>query len=262
MTASIIRIHAILTRHLLLTFRTIDRILNIVYWPAITLVVWGGNLLWMEQQTNNLATTHAVFFSMILWQVVYRVSLEVANCLMEELLSRNLVNLFSTAVSLTEWIIAITLLAIMNMSLIALFGTGLLRYVFGLHISSLGPLLWISLFSLMASGLAIGFLICAIFITWGRAVRDFMHAIVWMVGVFSAMYYPLQVMPKAAQYVASLLPTSYIFESIRITTQSGIIHYDYLLKGLALNAIYLVISLAVFYSAFRRSKQQGLGRLE
>ena len=262
MTASIVRIHAILTRHLLLTFRTIDRILNIVYWPAITLVVWGGNLLWMEQQTNNLATTHAVFFSMILWQVMYRVSLEVANSLMEELLSRNLVNLFSTAVSLTEWIVAITCLALINMTLIALFGTGLLHFGFGLHITSLGPLLWISLFSLMISGLSIGFLICSIFITWGRAVRDFMHALVWIVGVFSAMYYPLRVMPQAAQYVANLLPTSYIFESIRSTTQNGIINYEYLVKGLALNVVYFVVSIFIFYAAFHRSKQQGLGRLE
>src|SRR5207253_1002954 len=117
----------------------------------------------------------AVVFAMILWQVVYRVSLEVANSLMEEIQSRNLVNLFATPVSIYEWVVATLVLGIMNMILITAFGGIMLQLIFSINILQLGWILVLSIFSLLLTGLAVGYVICAIFITWGRAVRDFMH---------------------------------------------------------------------------------------
>lgn len=261
MNNSIIRIQALIRRHLLLTFRTLDRILNILYWPIITLVVWGGNMLWVEQTTSS-QMVNAVFFSMILWQIVYRVSLEAANSLFEELVSRNLVNLFSSPVSLSEWIMAIIILGLLNMILILLFGSGMLKLLFGLNILELGIVLPVLLLSLSLSGLAIGLLICAIFITWGRAVRDLMHAIVWLVGCFSAIYYPISMMPETIQYIAYLLPTTYSFEIVRLYVGNNTLDTVLLAKCIALNFIYFVCSVALFMVAFQKSKSQGLGRLE
>lgn len=262
MTQSLIRIHALVQRHLLLTFRTVDRVLNIIYWPLITLVVWGGNMIWMEQQQTGASLVNAVFFAMILWQIVYRVSLEVANSLMEEIQSRNLVNLFATPVSLFEWIIAIMLLGFMNMMLIALFGGIMLALIFKLNLLSLGYLLPFSVFSLLTSGISFGFIICAIFITWGRAVRDFMHALVWLIGMFSAIYYPLSVMPASLQHVARIFPTTYIFELVRTYVQYATIDVTLLATSIALNIIYFFGTLSLFIVAFKNSKYQGLGRLE
>lgn len=262
MTQSLIRIHALVQRHLLLTFRTVDRVLNIVYWPLITLVVWGGNMIWMEQQHASSALTNAVFFAMVLWQIVYRVSLEVANSLMEEIQSRNLVNLFATPVSLFEWIAAIMLLGLMNMVLIGLFGGTMLALIFNLNLFSLGYLLPLSAVSLLCSGISFGFIICAIFITWGRAVRDFMHALVWLAGMFSAIYYPLSVMPTSIQHVANIFPTTYIFELLRTYVQHHVINTHLLATSIVLNILYFFVTLGLFIVAFKNSKHQGLGRLE
>lgn len=260
--ASCIRISALINRHLLLTFRTIDRTLNIFYWPLITLIVWGGNMVWMGQQAVQGSSVEAVFFAMILWQVTYRVSLEIANSLMEELLSKNLTNLFSTPVTIYEWTIAISVLGILNMFLIGAFGSSMLYLIFGINMLSLGWMLPLLLFALLIAGLAIGFVICAIFITWGRAVRDFMHALVWLIGVFSAMYYPVAVMPDSMQHIASLLPTAAIFEALRGFVTTGVIEQAFVTKGIILNGVYLLLSIVLFVMAFHRSKDQGLGRLE
>ena len=57
----------------------------------------------MQQQSHNANIITPILTGLILWQIVFRVNLEIGKGLFEELLSHNVVNLFSSPLTRTEW---------------------------------------------------------------------------------------------------------------------------------------------------------------
>ena len=88
----------------------------------------------------------------------------------------------------------------------------------------------------------------------------------WMVAFifapFSAVFYPLHVLPQWAQGIAWCLPTTYVFEGMRSILSSGYFPVHYFWISLLLDAVYLAIALAVFRFAFEKTRAKGLARLE
>jgi ABC-2 type transport system permease protein len=78
---------------------------------------------------------------------------------------------------------------------------------------------------------------------------------------FSAIYYPLSILPDWAQQVAKIIPSSYVFEAMRQHIATGNVPADKLLISFALNAVYLILSILLFIYNFKKSKQKGFGRL-
>ena len=72
------RIMAIVRRHFLLTFRRLDRILNVLYWPFLNIVLWGITSVWMQQSGGQPNLVAMILTGLILWQIVFRVNLEIA----------------------------------------------------------------------------------------------------------------------------------------------------------------------------------------
>jgi ABC-2 type transport system permease protein len=101
MEFSLLRVKAIIQRHLALQFRDLYRIIDMFYWPFIDLAIWGFTGLSMDNaQTNVLILLSGIF----LWTVCYRANLEVSVNILEELWGRNLVNLFTTPCTMFDWI--------------------------------------------------------------------------------------------------------------------------------------------------------------
>jgi ABC-2 type transport system permease protein len=256
------RVYAIVMRHLFLTFRNFDRILNIFYWPLLNIVLWGITSIWLQQQSNNPHIVAMVLTGLIFWQIVFRVNLETAKSLFEEILNHNLVNLFSTPLTLSEWIGAIMILGIINMVLIMVCCMVIVWLFYNLNLLVLGWVIMPFMVLLLLSGWAIGFFICSLLIYWGIKAQDFIYSIGWIFAPFSAIYYPLEVLPTGVQSIARLLPTTYVFESIRQVLLTHTINYKFLLISLSLNVVYLIASLLFFRHTFEKSRQLGLERLE
>lgn len=256
------RISAVMQRHLLLTFRTFDKFSNIIYWPLINIVIWGITGIWLQNESSDLSIAFALLTGLSLWQIVVRVNVETAKGIWEELLSQNVVNLFSTPLTFIEWITAIFLLGLLNMILVTV-STSLFIYLFySINIFALGWIIMPLAFSLLISGWSIGLILCTFFILWGRSAQDLVYMIVWAFAPFSAVYYPLDVMPLWVQKIAYLFPMAYVFESMRTTLMTGIPAITPLLISLALNFFYFALLLWLFWRMFEKSRSLGLARLQ
>jgi ABC-2 type transport system permease protein len=105
------RIRAVIYRHSCESRRNLNRITDIVYWPVQHMVFWGFFTL-------HLASEHRLepgFVSYILgatmlWGMFYCFQRELSAGFMEELWSRNLLNVFSTPVSISEYITGLIVL--------------------------------------------------------------------------------------------------------------------------------------------------------
>lgn len=256
------RILAVVRRHFLLTFRSIDRIINVLYWPFLNIVIWGITSVWMQQQSHNQHIVIMILTGLVLWQVVFRVNLEIAKGLFEELLYHNVVNLFSTPLTIAEWIVAMMILGIINMVLVMICCSLAVWLLYGINMFILGWTMIPFILSLLIAGWFIGFFICGLLINWGLKAQDFVFTVGWVFSPFSAIYYPLDVLPHWLQVIGKCLPMTYVFEAMRGVLTTGIVSYHQLAISFVLDIVYLALSLLFFAFMFHLSKEKGLARLE
>jgi ABC-2 type transport system permease protein len=79
---------------------------------------------------------------------------------------------------------------------------------------------------------------------------------------FSAVYYPVDVLPPWAQAISSALPMTYVFEGMRKVLRGAPMPLHELLVSFGLNILYLSLTILFFGWMFERSRDRGLGRLD
>ena len=259
---SIRRIWAVFLRYFYL-FMKLDHIADLFYWPALEILLWGITSVWIQQQNGavpNIAL--AVLTGLVFWQIVWRGNYEVTVNLLEEFWSRNLVNLFSTPLKVTEWMTSIMLVGLVKITCSMLFGALLVWLLYALNVFSLGWAFLPFLASLTLSGWFMGFFSAAIIVYYGKRVQMLAWMMAYVFAPFSAIYYPLDALPHWAQIVAAGLPTTYIFEGMRKILTERIFSTSTFLISLGLNLVYLFSSMALFKVMFEKSREKGLSRLE
>ncbi len=257
------RIKALIERTFLITFRGLDPLVDFFYWPFYDIMVWGFTAHWL--QTAQVSTSHstlAILTALVMWQASYRANLDVSLNFLTELWARNIVNLFATPLKLSEWTVSALLIGTINTCIAVSFGMFAVWLLYGIAIPSVGWMLIPFFVSLILSGWTVGFLTAACLAYWGQSVQKLVWVMGWFFVPFSAVFYPLEVLPPWAQIIARILPMTYVFEGIRsfVSTQQVPVHY--LLISYGLNALYLTLALMTFNAAFKRSRVRGLARLE
>ncbi len=260
---SLRRIAAMVMRHLYMFPRTLERWSESIYWPVLDLVLWGLTTRWVETARGGVShLALAVLTAVVFWQVVWRANYEISVNLLEEVWSRNLVNLFATPLSVWEWSVSLIVLGILKNLLTLAVGAGAIWLLYQMNLFSVGWMMLPFLFSLLMSGWFIGFTASGVIIRYGQSVQS----IAWMAGYalapFSAVFYPVAVLPRWAQTIAAALPMTYVFEGMRQVLRGGPSPVSELLISFGLNLLYLALSVLFFGAMFEKSRERGLARLE
>lgn len=259
---SLSRISAIIVRHMLVVSRDLHKWSQAFFWPLLDIVIWGFIGRWIQQDFNSgLETILLVMAPIALWQIVFRVSYDISGTLLEELWAHNLINLFTTPLKLSEWIIA-------SMTLAALMGTivfsiciAAVYFFFGTSLLSLGWTLLPTIFTLFFSGLSIGFATAGLLIVYGARIQSLVFMSVWLFVPLAGVYYSVTALPPILQTVAYCLPMAPAFQSVRQYVATGYFDFNLALWGCVLSVIYFVITVLFFKYMFRKSKRYGLARL-
>lgn len=257
-----LRINAVITRYFYALTNSLDRMADVIYWPILDLLIWGITSTYIRSINNSLPFIIVAFISgLIFWLIIWRSQYEISISLMAEIWDRNIVNFFASPLKISEWIISVIIFGAMKMLVsvsIAIFFSYILYKV---NIFSLGFMLIPFMASLMFTGWSIGFTVSALVLRYGERIQTFVWVGPSIFMPFSAVFYPLSILPNWAQKIASFVPTSYIFEGMREILIKGTFSLDKLILSLALNVIYLILSLSFFIFMFNKSKKLGLGRL-
>ena len=268
------RIFAIVMRHLYLYSRSYDRLTDSIYWPVMDIVVWGITSRWIMQSQNTIPNLALMILTgLVFWQIVWRANYEISVNLLEEFWNQNLVNLFSTPLHVSEWIAAVMTLGFIKMLFTAAVGIIAVWLMYALNIFTVGWMIIPFFALLLMSGWFMGFLGAAFIIYYGQRVQTLAWTMGFLFAPFSAVYYPLESLPRWVQSIAQWLPTTYVFEGMRailFAGDSGVagingsntILIEMLMKSLVLNIVYLTLSLMFFVFMFRKSREKGLARLE
>lgn len=257
------RIWAVVLRHLYNFRHNLDRVVDAFYWPSLDIVVWGLTISAMQKQgESSVVQVVMILTATILWFVMWRGQGEITVNFLEELWSENLVNLFASPLRLVEWMIGLCLIGVVKLSLTLGLTSVLAFLLYRTNILEIG--FWLIPFTITLTlfSWAFGFLTAGVFLRKGTDVQTLAWAGAFVLMPFSAVYYPLYLLPRWVQAISSFLPTTYVFEGMRSLILTGTTPVEGMAKSLTLSSVYLVIAVWFFVKSFAAAKEKGLGHLK
>jgi ABC-2 type transport system permease protein len=241
-------IAGIALRQLYLMRSSPTRILPMVAWVAIDIVVWG----FMSRYLNSVAGGSVNFIGSLLgavlfWDFFTRVMQGVSMAFLEDVWSRNFINVFATPLLISEYLMGLVLTGVTT-SLIGLVVMLLLATaVFGLHFLAMGAMLVPCLLVLFLFGIALGVLASAMVLRLGPASEWLAWPIPALLSPFVGVFYPLSTLPPWMRAIGHLLPPSYVFENLRALVAGR----GYSWRELGLSVVLAALDVALAGWAFR-----------
>src|ERR1700722_18655619 len=116
-------IWAVVIRHARAWKRDPNFIFAGFYWPLLDIIIWGFLGAWIQksQATQFHNYEAAALLGILLWQIVGRGCNVMGFSLNEELLTNNVVNLFSLPLRIGEWMCGIVLFTAIIMTITSIF---------------------------------------------------------------------------------------------------------------------------------------------
>ncbi|MFN4312067.1 MAG: ABC transporter permease [Ferrovibrio sp.] len=252
------RIGAMLRRHAYLLSGSWMRIIDIIYWPAVQMIMWGFLTQFLAGKTSYVAQAIGILLAgLMLWDSLFRVQLSVAISFLEEMWSRNLGNLFVSPLRPSEFAASVLLMGVIR-TLLGMIPVSLMAWLFfDFSIYSMGFALAGFFANLTLFGWAIGIAVCGLVMRYGLGAENIAWAAAFLFLPVAAVYYPVTVLPGWLQAVAWSLPPAYVFEGMRAVLIDGTFRTDLMLGALALNLVYLGLGFAAFLGWFEASRRRG-----
>jgi len=254
----------LLQRYLLLHRRSLIRSFDNFFWPVMDLLIWGFITLYIQEAAGGPIAQLIVFLigAMISWDIHYRGQQAVTLSLMEEIWTRNIVNMLIAPIRLWEWVAASFLYGLLKVSIVTLLLALLAQGLYAFELARVGWAFLPLAAHLLFFGWAIGLFTAGLLLRFGYAAEALIWGIPFLIQPFSCVFYPVSVLPGWAQGIALCLPSTYIFEALRRVLQAGTVSgMTWLLIG-GLNLLYCALGAALFVWMFRRARAAGrLARL-
>jgi len=253
------RIFAIALRHLYLYKRSPSRLMEIFYWPLLDLLVWGFITIYLEQFRGTLPNFVAFFLgALILWDILYRCQQGISVSFLEEVWSRNLLNLFVSPLRPGEYLIATMLISVFKLLSAAVITVVLAWLMYSFNVFLIGFALIPFVLNLILMGWAIGILTTTLILRYGQKAEILAWGLAFLFQPVSAVFYPVSVLPVFLQKIAWFIPATHVFEGMRSVIRNQGLPIEHLVWAFGLNAVYLFVSLLLFYHIFTVVKQKGL----
>jgi len=253
------RTSAIVIRHLYLVSGSPARMLPLFAWVAIDMVLWGFITKYLNAVSSAKFDFVPVFLgAVLLWDFFTRVMHGVTMAFMEDVWSRNFLNLFATPLSISEYVGGLVLSSI-GTSAVGLFVMIILAStIFGLSFLAYGMALVPFLLVLFLFGIALGILGAATVLRFGPASEWFIWPIPALVSPFAGVFYPVATLPRWMQYMCFALPPSYVFENVRAIVAGLEVSRSGLTIGVVLAIADVVAACWIFVRVYRHSVRTGL----
>lgn len=260
---SFIRIRGVFFRYFYSAIKGLHQLTDLFYWPLVDILLWGITSVWIQRQGNNVANLPLFLMTgLIFWQIAWRGSVDISINVLQEFWHRNLVNLFSTPLKISEWICGVLLVCLCKLAITVSFGSLMVYLLYSLNVFTVGWAFLPFAALLLVFGWSLGFFASGIIIYWGHRVEMFAWMIAFIFAPFSAVFYPVTTLPSWAQHISWSLPTTYVFEGMRQILNGSPFPWSYFVTSAALSVVFLTSAVLFFRMMFQKSLVKGLARLE
>src|SRR5471030_554257 len=255
---SINRVAAMVRRYWYLLRSSWPRILDLIYWPAVQMLMWGFLQLYVSQNAGFFARVGGVFIgAVLLWDILFRGQLGFSISFLEEMYAHNLGNLMMSPLRPVEFIAALMIMSIVRL-LIGMVPVTLLAIAFfDFNLWSLGFPLAAFFANLILTGWAVGIFVAGLLLRNGMGAEGMAWTIMFLFLPLTCVYYQVSVLPHWLQYVAWSLPPTYVFEGMRALLIDHVFRADLMLEALAFNLVLFAVASFAFLKLLQSARAQG-----
>jgi ABC-2 type transport system permease protein len=252
-------IAGIVLRQLYLLRGSPVRLFPMVTWVAIDIVLWG----FITRYLNTVSGSGVNFVptllgAVLLWDFSTRIMQGVSTAFLEDVWSRNFLNLFASPLSISEYIAGLVFTSIMTSCVGLIVMLAIATGVFRLEFFSLGMPLLAFLLVLFVFGISLGIFGSGIVLRFGPASEWLLWPLPALLSPFAAVFYPLATLPPWMQVIAHALPPAYVFEGMRSLLAGKTFPGALLLEGAAVAALELLLAAYVYGRIYRHAVRTGL----
>ena len=256
------RIYGLMLRNIFAFRRNLDRLTDSFYWPTIDLLMWGLTSQFFTLMSGGNNVMLFILSGLVMWLILWKSQYEISVSLLDELWNRNLINLFVSPLTFTEWLASTMILGVIKVILSFSFALALAYLLYAVKIFEYGFQLLPFMLILLLSGWTVGIFVTGLIFRYGTRIQAFAWTVVWIFGPFSAIYYPVSILPEWAQQVSKFVPMSYAFEGMRGVLATGQIDIQKVMIGLGLASFYLFLGMIYIYRSFDKVMEKGLLKVE
>ena len=253
------RIAAIVLRQVYLMHGSPVRVLPIVVWCGIDIILWGFIARYLSTVTSTgLGLIPALLGAILFWDFFTRVMHGVSTAFLEDVWSRNFLNIFATPLAISEYLAGLVLTSIATSLVGLVVMLVLATAVFGLSFFVYGLLLIPFLLVLFLVGIALGVFASGLVLRFGPPAEWLVWPIPALLSPFAAVFYPLATLPQWMQVFSYLLPPSYVFECMRAILAGKPVSQTAMLWAGSLALGYVFLACWFFTRIYRHAVRSGL----
>lgn len=252
-------IGSIALRYFWLYTRHPIRIVELFFWPFVDLLVWGFLTTYLISAGENKFPWPLTYLigAMILWDALFRSQQGVAISFLEDIWTRNLLNIFGAPIRTSEYIGAMFVVGFSRVlvTAIVLMLVAIPAYHFNLFSLSWALIPFYA--NLMLFGWALGLVSMALIMRFGHGAEALAWAVPFILQPICAVFYPVAALPGWLQPLALAFPGAHIFEGMREALAHQSFAQTHMLWAFGLNIIYLILALLLLGHTLRQARSRG-----
>ena len=250
---------AIVLRHFYLIRQSPARVLPIFAWVAVDMVLWGFITKYLNAVSSaGFDFVPTLLGAVLLWDFFIRVMQGVTLAFLEDVWSRNFLNIFATPLLISEYLGGLVVSSIVTSSVGLVVMLILATWLFGLSFLVYGLVLIPFVMILFLFGISLGMVSSAMVLRFGPAAEWFVWPLPALMAPFVGVFYPISTLPQWMQYIAYLLPPSHVFEGMRTIVWGGTMAQSALLLGGSLAVVSVLLACWLFAHVYRYAVRTGL----
>ena len=253
------RVSALIARHLFLYRRSFPRLLEIFYWPLLDLVVWGFITIYLAQEGKGMHGAVTFFLgALIFWDILFRAQQGIAISFLEEIWSRNLMNLFASPLTAGEFLAATMVMSIFKVAAVSIIMAFAALIFYSYNVFIMGLTLIPFVLNLIAAGWLIGILTMSVIMRFGQQAEVLAWGLVFLFQPISCVFYPMSVLPAWLTPLAFANAAAHVLEGMRGVLLDHAVPLAHLGWATGLNVLYLLLMIALYQYTFAVCKDRGM----
>jgi ABC-2 type transport system permease protein len=252
------RVGAMTLRYWYLLRSSWPRLLDLVYWPAVQMLMWGFLQNYIGENAGFFARAGGTFIgAVLLWDILFRGQLGFSISFLEEMWSRNLANLMMSPLKPIEFILSMMIMSLVRLAIGMVPVTILAIAFFGFNLYGLGFALAAFFANLILTSWAIGIFVSGVVMRNGLGAENLAWTIMFVFLPLTCVYYPVATLPGWLQMIAWLLPPTYVFEGMRALLIDQVFRADLMLQAFAINVVLFAAAIVSFLALLKSARRQG-----
>ncbi len=253
------RINAVIVRHLYDARRNFDRLTDLIWWPVLDIIMWGFFTIYLAHSSRlQLNVGSCLLGAVILWGTFYGFQRDMAVGFIDELWCRNLINLFSTPLTLSEYMVGLIGVCLLKVMVGLCAASAVAWAAYSFDIVPWMPMFIPYMANLLFFALALGIAITGLIFRYTTKIQALAWSFAGLLMPASCVMYPMSSLPRWMRAIAWMLPTAHSFEGMRQVLAGNGFSPQHFWWGAGLNAIYFVLAMGFFGWIFEQARTRGL----